>query len=89
MTKLYGMLLFSAAVLLATSPAAAVDVIWTDLATDQILRGAAEGSGSAIELFGIADGPDNVPGNGDDDPFNVVLPWSTVPIFNALSVCGG
>ena len=47
----------SAVLLLAASPAAAVDLIWTDTSTDQILRGAADGSGSASELFGIADYP--------------------------------
>ena len=57
MTKLHCTLVFSAAVLLATSPAAAVDIIWTDNLTEQILRGAADGSGSASELFGIADYP--------------------------------
>ena len=56
MTKLHSILL-SAAVLLATSPAAAVDLIWTDTKTGQILRGAADGSGSASELFGSADYP--------------------------------
>ena len=44
-------------VLLATSPAAASNVIWADPNTNQILRGAADGSGSAIELFGPADYP--------------------------------
>ena len=57
MTKLHCTLVFSAAVLLATSPAAAVDIIWTDNLTEQILRGAADGSGSASELFGITDYP--------------------------------
>jgi len=59
MTKLHGILLISAAVLLATSPAAAGDVIWTDFSfsTKQILRGAADGSGSASELFAIANTP--------------------------------
>ena len=57
MTKLHCTLVFSAAVLLATSPAAAVDIIWTDNLTEQILRGAADGSGSASELFAPADYP--------------------------------
>ena len=49
-------------VLLAASPAAGGDVIWTDPNTNQILRGAADGSGSAVELFGPADYPGGSPG---------------------------
>ncbi len=40
-----------------TECASAQHVYWTDATTDQILQGAKDGTGSAIELFGITDYP--------------------------------
>ena len=81
-THILAVAVLSIAAMLATSPAAAVDIIWTDNVNKQILRGAADGSGSASELFGIADYPGGPPGSIEPQ-------WITVvPEPNTFALAG-
>ena len=55
-------------------------VYWADVMTDQILRGAADGSGSATELFNIADYPGS-PGQVEPQLIAVIPEPSTLALW--------
>ncbi len=55
--RFHGIHISLSVLLLVASQAAANNLIWTDLATDQLLRGAAAGTGAVNTVFGINDYP--------------------------------